>query len=239
MHWLTKGLIYSFVIAASVLRYLPYPRFKQERHSLPHEPVHRHNSRVNSSYGSAPLRNEAQEVRQMDRAVGYCEKTECEDFAKGVFLLNHGETFYCPRCRQLGRVQAERGFYTGETDIFKEVRVEFNYDPINGVFREIGIVRDESLWGRCNVYTLQSPLIKTEKRALKVAEAILANLNRYRGLLVQGEVPKTHEVLLSFDDTNEEFSRKLAGLAKEWENSALAERNQRRQHAAEVHETPA
>ena len=233
MSRLVKVIIYGFVAAAYVLRYLPYPKFKRERHSLPPEPVHRPNLRYRrTSYGSSPLRNEAQEVRKMDRAVGYCEKTECEDYAKGVFLLNHGETFYCPRCRDHGVVQAEKGFYTGETDIFKEVRVEFNYDPINGVFREIGIVRDESLWGRCNVYTLQSPLIKTEKRALKVAESILANLNRYRGILKPDEIPRTQEMLLSFDDSSEEFSRKLRKLSESWENSALAERNQRRQHEA-------
>lgn len=228
MHWSMRGLIYGFIIAGSVLRFLTYPKFRQERHSLPTEPVRRPNPRVDSSYGSAPLRNEAQEVRKMDRAVGYCEQTECEDFAKGVFLLNHGKTFYCPRCRALGNVQAERGFFTGASDVFKEVRVEFNYDPITSIYRETGIVRDESLWGRCNTYTLQSPLIKTEKRALKVAEAILSNLNRYQGLLKQGEVPRTSEILLSFDDDNEEFSRKLAILAKDWENSALSDQNRRR-----------
>ncbi len=234
MHWLVRGLIYGIIAAASVLRFLPYPKPRRERQSPSPVPEQPRNHRVPSRHGSTPLRSEAQEVREMKRAVGYCENTDCEDYAKGVFLLNHGEKFHCPRCRQLGAVMPEHGFYSGDSDIFKEVRVEFNYDPINGKFREIGIVRDESLWGRCNVYTLQSPLIKTEKRALKVAEAILANLNRYRGLLVQGEVPKTHEVLLSFDDTNEEFSRKLSHLAKEWENSALAERNQRRAHEAEM-----
>ena len=96
-------------------------------------------------------------MASMKRGVGYCENTDCEDYAKGVFLLNHGDTFYCPRCRQLGKVEKERGFYTGNSDIFKEVRVEYNFDPINGVYREIAIVRDESLWGRNNVYTLQSP----------------------------------------------------------------------------------
>ena len=69
----------------------------------------------------------------MKRGVGYCENTDCEDYAKGVFLLNHGDTFYCPRCRQLGKVEKERGFYTGNSDIFKEVRVEYNFDPINGI----------------------------------------------------------------------------------------------------------
>jgi ribosomal protein S27AE len=136
-------------------------------------------------------------MTNMKRGVGYCENTDCEDYAKGVFLLNHGDTFYCPRCRQLGKVEKERGFYTGNTDIFKEVRVEYNFDPINSLYREIAIVRDESLWGRNNVYTLQSPLIKTEKRALKVAEAILANLNRYRGLLNGDDIPRTTEIILS------------------------------------------
>jgi ribosomal protein S27AE len=79
-------------------------------------------------------------MASMKRGVGYCENTDCEDYAKGVFLLNHGDTFYCPRCRQLGKVEKERGFYTGNTDIFKEVRVEYNFDPINTVYREIAIV---------------------------------------------------------------------------------------------------
>lgn len=168
----------------------------------------------------------------MKRAVGYCMSTDCEDYAKGVFLLNHGNTFYCPRCRGKGVIEGERGHYVGSTDIFKEVRVEFNYDPLQARYREIAIVRDESLWGRCNVYTMHSPLIKTEKRALKVAEAILANLNRYRGLLDGDNIPKTTEVILSFDDETKDFSRKLASLAAEWEQSGLAEKEAREAHQA-------
>jgi hypothetical protein len=219
MSWFIKGLVYSFVAAAVVLRYLPYPRFKRQRNTLPPEPTHRPNPRVYSSYGSAPLRNEAQEVREMKRAVGYCTKTECEDFSKGVFLLNHGKTFYCPRCREQGYVMAEEGFASGTSEIFKEVRVEFNFDPLNDKFRETAIVRDESLWGRNNTYTLRSPLIKTEKRALKVAEAILANLNRFG--IGAGGVPKTSETLISFDDSPEVFAVKCAQLQRELENSAL------------------
>ena len=51
----------------------------------------------------------------MRRAVGYCENIGsrehggCEDFGKGVFLLNHGDTFYCPRCREIGLVVTEKG----------------------------------------------------------------------------------------------------------------------------------
>ena len=70
---------------------------------------------------------------------------------------------------------------------------------------------------------VQSPLIKTEKRALKVAEAILANLNRYRGLINGDEIPRTTEILLSFDEPFDEFQRKLRQLSKEWEASGLRE----------------
>lgn len=160
----------------------------------------------------------------MKRGVGYCENTDCEDFSKGVFLLNHGNTFYCSRCRDHGFIEEERGSYTGSADYFKEVRVQFNYDPLNKRYRETAIVRDESLWGRCNIYTLQSPLIKTERRGLKVAEAILANLNQYGGLPGSDEIPKIQEVLLSFDDDLDVFSSKLKRLAKKWESSGLAGR---------------
>ena len=70
---------------------------------------------------------------------------------------------------------------------------------------------------------MQSPLIKREKRALNVAEAILANLNRYRGLLSGDDIPRTTEIILSFDDDFEEFSRRLKQLSKEWEASGLRE----------------
>ena len=159
----------------------------------------------------------------MKRAVGYCEHVDSEDYAKGVFLLNHGDKFYCPRCRNLGSVVAERGIQSAiDGATFKEVRVEFNYDPINNRFREIGIVRDEAIWGTGNTYTLMSPLIKTEKRALKVAEAILANLQRYSNLLDDG-IPRTMETIVSFDEDIEAFTAKMKRLGDEWENSSLVQ----------------
>ena len=65
--------------------------------------------------------------------------------------------------------------------------------------------------------------MRPEKRALKVVEAILANLNRYRGLLNGDDIPRTTEIILSFDDPFEEFSAKLSQLSKEWEASGLRE----------------
>ncbi len=165
----------------------------------------------------------------MKRGVGYCEDTDCEDYAKGVFLLNHGNTFYCPRCQKLGHVEEERGSAANGALVFKEVRVEYNFELTQRKYREIAIVRDESLWGRNNVYTLQSALIKTEARALKVAEAILANLNRYPGVLDGDDIPRTTEVILSWDDSLADFAQKLHQVSEKWVESDLIQAEIREQ----------
>ena len=64
---------------------------------------------------------------------------------------------------------------------------------------------------------------RSKTKKLKVAEAILANLNRYRGLLNGDDIPRTTEIILSFDDPFEEFAQKLKQLSKEWEASGLRE----------------
>ena len=158
---------------------------------------------------------------RMRRGVGYCKEKACEEFTRGVFLLNHEGEFRCAGCGQPGWIERERGCYHGDGERFKEVRVEFNFDPADGIYREVAIVQDVSLWGRARVYTLQSPLIRTEKRALKVAEAILANLNRCPDLVNKDEIPNSSEVVLSFDDDLPEFKRKLEALAQEWAASGL------------------
>ena len=163
-------------------------------------------------------------MTRLKRGVGYCQDSQCEEFGKGVFLLNHEGAFFCPSCRLPGKVERERGFYTGNSDVFKEVRVEYNFDSSQDTYREVAIVQDVSLWGRNNIYTLQSPLIRTEKRALKVAEAILANLNRCPSMIHEDEIPNTTEVVLSFDDDRSLFKAKLDRLASEWEASALRRR---------------
>ncbi len=161
------------------------------------------------------------ELARVKRGVGYCLDLECEEYTKGVFLLNHEGQFFCPTCRMLGKIERERGFYTGVAEVFKEVRVEYNFDAIADTYREVAIVQDVSLWGRNNVYTLQSPLIRTEKRALKVAEAILANLNRCPGFAADEDLPTASELVLSFDDDLLTFRSKLSELARQWEQSPL------------------
>jgi ribosomal protein S27AE len=161
---------------------------------------------------------------RMKRAVGYCQEDQCEDYCKGVFLLNHGNKFNCPRCREQGYVEPERGSYEGASLVFKEVRVEHNYCAMSKTYSQIAIVRDESLWGTCSTYVLHSPLIKTEKRALCVAEGILSNLNKFAGKMdLDNEIPSTMETMFSFDVPIEELKAKLAAFSKELESSPLAQ----------------
>ena len=180
---------------------------------------------------------EVQEMSRMKRAVGYCKDTECEEYSKGVFLLNHGDTFYCSRCRSLGQVEKEVGSHVGDGSVFKEVRVEYNFDAVHNAYRETAIVRDESLWGPCSTYMLMSPLIKTEKRALKVAETVLSNLNRSRDFS-DDAIPATTETILSFDDSPEEFNRKLENLRRELEDSPLCRAREENRIATGRKEAP-
>jgi hypothetical protein len=91
-------------------------------------------------------------------------------------------------------------------------------------YRNLAIVRDESLGKDTNVYTLYSPLIKTDKRALKVAESILSNLMMSNGNLTQGKMPRTTENVLQFDGSLSEFKQQLKKLEEQLSKSNLLER---------------
>ena len=145
----------------------------------------------------------------MKRGIGYCLNTDCEN-ADGVLLLSPGDTFFCQSCGRSGKVEKERGFQTGSTGIFREVRVEFDFEPIEARYREVAIVRDESLPSRHDTYTLQSPFLKSEKQALELAETFFVNLTR----AARVEIPRTAEVLLSFDD---DFAALQQRLRQVWE----------------------
>lgn len=150
----------------------------------------------------------------VSRAVGYCYNEECSEKHKGIFILNPSVKFFCSICRSQGEIVKEFVEVSNEDDpIFTEVRVNFDYDPIERRYKGTAIVRDEGedLWGRTNVYTLNSPLIKTDKRALKVAETTLSNLDYYNLDEIKSGGWSTEYVLdLNAQDGN--FKSKLKDL---------------------------
>jgi hypothetical protein len=164
------------------------------------------------------------QMSKLRRAIGICRNHECEDYNKDVFLVNHGDFFTCPKCRKEGRYKLEVGETLNRTSLdFYQVRVEFCYDPDSDSFKSIAIVTDESMPKEGgNVYTLKSALIRTDKRALQVAEALLGNLMLATEDIFDGSgISRAKEHLLYFDNPLELFKIELDLLAQELLSSRL------------------
>lgn len=153
-----------------------------------------------------------------NRAVGYCTNLNCRSNHLGTFLLGDVERFNCASCRQWGKAVAEHGEITdGKGDTFKSVKVRFNYDSLNDHYREIAIVRNESLYGSHSTYTFSSPLVKTERRALKIAESILGNLTLNPAAAAEGQILRTVETIITFDRPIAIVKHQLEMWSKLWD----------------------
>ena len=164
------------------------------------------------------------QMSKLVRAVGICRNKECAEYNKDIFLINHDDLFNCPRCRKSGLYRPEQGTTLNTTSLdFYQVRIEFNYDPNLDKFRSIAIVTDESMSKEGgNVYTLKSALIRTEKRALEVATALLGNLMHADERVFDGSgIGRPKEHVLYFDNPRELFQIELDLLGRELENSRL------------------
>jgi ribosomal protein S27AE len=155
-------------------------------------------------------------LQQMRRGVGYCTNIKCDEHAKACFLLNHGDKYTCGVCNKVGLYIEEKGTFEGKSEHWKEVRVEFDYDPLQGIYRSVAIIIDNSLVGSHNVYTLRSPLIRTDKRASKVAENLLATLQAFKEI-EEDCIPRAMPKDVHFDASLEEVKRELDIISKSWE----------------------
>lgn len=154
--------------------------------------------------------------RRTRRGVGYCIQEKCDDVHNGVFLLNQGQEFFCPCCRAAGLVKEEQGRGAGNSEFWKEVRVYWRYDAKQRRYRCTSIIKDEAILGEHNVYHYWSPMIGTEKRAMAIAEKMLANL-QVHSTVEEGEIPDQMETMISFDKPMESFRYDLRRVATTWE----------------------
>ena len=152
--------------------------------------------------------------RRLTRSVGYCDNEECEQYLGCVFLLNHGLTYDCPACKQIGSVIPETSKVTGEGK-FAEVRMDYEYDPKVCRYRSLAIVRNNTIMPPFKTYNISSPLVKTEKRALKVSESILARLQYDTGIK-DGEIVASSESVLYIDGSADEFKKQIQELKDKW-----------------------
>ena len=115
------------------------------------------------------------------RGVGYCTNSECSVYGKLYLLLDLPSVFDCPTCLRPARIEREKGMYRRGASVFDEVRVEFDFDPILGIYRQTARVRDGRLLGCRDVYTLQSPFAANRAAAVRIGRVVLESLNRRLG----------------------------------------------------------
>ena len=158
---------------------------------------------------------------RMRRTIGYCLNIGCTEYAKKLFRHSSGKTFQCNECFQSGQIRYEKGLAENTQPIFKEVRVAFNFSPSLDTYHDTAIVRDESLRGHHNVYHYSSPITQTEKRALQVAEQILATLNQMSELPVGANLPDFFESRLSWDTDLETFKKECSNWGESLRGTPL------------------
>ena len=158
----------------------------------------------------------------MRRAIGHWVCQACPLYLCRIFLLNRQKFFECMKCHKAGDLQRESGYAGNAEPIFQEVRLAYDYDPENRIYRTTAIIRDENLTGIHTIYHYTSPTIRTEKPALELAESILATLNQMTELPVKGELPSRYESRLSWDDSPETYQKQLATWSEALRRSPLS-----------------
>ena len=152
----------------------------------------------------------------MSRGVGYCENIACDKYGTGVFVMNQ-DTFHCQKCRHKGLLEKERYEYANDFPVIREVRVEFDYDPLARRYRLIAVVCDDELGGHCNVLTVFSPLCETNKRGLKLAELYFAYIS-LNGVGVKN-LDSTQNIV-DLDAPREVVLRQCQEIGKKWADAA-------------------
>lgn len=166
---------------------------------------------------------EVQRVSPASRAILICGNSNCPCWGRQAFLLGYQENALCSGCHQPAYVEPETKEVLGSSPIFREVRVRFDFDSHSHTYRQTALVKDHSIpEGEGSVFILSSPLIKTERRALTVAEVFLGSLHR-RSDPYFVDVPLT-ETILSFDVPREKFAEDCETLRKSLSNSHLVKK---------------
>lgn len=152
---------------------------------------------------------------------------ECTEFQKDVFLMAHNGSFKCGRCHRIGRKVMEYGETDNDFSLdFWQVRLEFCYDVTFDTYRSVAVVTDEDMSKEGNIYTLYTPLVKTEKRALLMAEAMLGTLMKADdSLFAKGYIPKDQVYNIDFDKPLAEIQGRLKEIGAMLLNSRLRKKD--------------
>ncbi len=157
------------------------------------------------------------------RAIGYCTRKVCENYLKGVFLLNHGDIFNCLRCRNIGFIEPESRIDSGkdvdaDVVLYKKVQVHFDFSPDIRQYTKTAVVEISEL-SEGEVYEIRTPLVHTESRAMRIAETTLCTLNSG---LKQEDGKFTSELIIQLDsDDWRKQLKQLEGMLGERERRVM------------------
>ncbi len=147
-------------------------------------------------------------ARPLLRGVSYCSTEECREWKAPRFHLSAvfdpDKPYYCHCCRTPCEMVVDSFDYTGGHP-FRQVRVEFDYDSLEHRYRAVAIVTNHACEG-IGVHTFRTAMIKTEKRALEIAECRLSNLSF-------GADADRCFALVNFDHPLEEVKRVCAQMS--------------------------
>lgn len=144
------------------------------------------------------------------KGVGYCYNGNCPNFLSGLFVMNYsGNPNYCPKCRREVEVVVEVRDRVKEDVIYSSVEVSFDYNAVERRYMYRAIVAIEPKING-EMYHYSSPLVRTEKRALKIGESLINIINT--GYFVNDGTAE--ETVLSLDKPHDEFEADLSKLDK-------------------------
>lgn len=152
------------------------------------------------------------------RANGYCLNTDCQHYARGIFILiPRADDFCCMACNKAMHVRIDQWWREGIGDIYKRVVIEYCYDPLDYKFHEMAIVKDNNIEEGVTL-RFQSALITAEQRALKLAVQILGNL----AINPKARVDEIKTPTLDISVNKKDWSAQLKELERKWSESPRA-----------------
>ena len=156
------------------------------------------------------------------QGIGYCRNPDCKSVNQAIFVTDREDSYRCQGCYLVGRIVLESGSFSNKTPYVRMVRVEYNYDTTQERYRSLAALWDPEIEEeRTNVYTIKSPIIKSEKGAFRVAESVLVLLqqlpepqkNPSAGL-------KAKERPLDLDLDYSDFKKQCQKLTESWDQMA-------------------
>ena len=150
---------------------------------------------------------------RLKRSVTYCMNETCDQWIKPRFHLGPilDAELLCCKCAGNAVIVSESFDYSGGNPC-RQVRVEFNYCPLDERYLGLVIVTNEDLL-EGGVYTFKTPLLKTQRRALQVAEERLSNLSL-------NQLADSLPAYINFDLPLEDVKRALRALVPGLESLA-------------------